>query len=344
MTGRSTDAATLQRALEWLGPPDGEQNVDFLVWHGLAGWWLAQLTTEGLASQIPASAHKKLTIDRRAALAMYLMQTHAISELSAAFEKKNIVCAVFKGAAVREEAYATPALRSACDVDVLVAPAARFEAIECLESLGFVQQSEVDASAHEVTLVRGRVDVDLHWDILRPGRTRRPLVDSLLAQRVRGPTLWRLSDTDTVFMMLVHPAITKYVCSRNMGVNRVLDFALFTRTRPIDWAGVQQRLDEAGLQTAAWCTLRWIALLRAPDVLIPPDFLNAIAPGSIRKAYLNLWLINDLPGRLLNRGDWFIRAAFTLPMHDRLSDAWRALRALALSRKHARRAAPVRAL
>ena len=271
---------------------------------------------------------------------MYLMQTHAISEVSAAFEKKGIVFAFFKGAAVREEAYATPSLRSACDVDVLVAPAARFEAIACLESLGFVQQSEVDPSAHEVTLVRGRVDIDLHWDILRPGRTRRPLVDSLLAERVLGPTLWRLSDTDTVFMMLVHPAITKYVCSPNMGLNRVLDFVLFTRTRPIDWASVQRRLEEAGLQTAAWCTLRWITLLRAPDVLIPPDFSNAIAPGSIRKAYLNLWLIYDLPGRLLNRADWFIRAAFTLPLHDRPSDAWRALRALASNRKHARPVAP----
>ena len=330
-------------ALEWLRPPDSDQNVDFLVWHGLAGWWLAQLTTAGLASQIPASVHKKLTIDRRAALAKYLLQAHAISELSAAFEKKDIVCAFFKGTVVREEAYAIPSLRSAGDVDVLVAPATRLKAIECLKSLGYAQQSEVDTSAHEVTLTRGHVDIDLHWDILRPGRTRRPLVESLLAQRVRGPTLWRLSDTDTVFMMLAHPAITKYVCSPNMGLNRVLDFALFTRTRPIDWAGVQRRLDEAGLQTAAWCTLRWITLLRAPDVLIPPDFLNAIAPGSIRKAYLNLWLTYDLPGRLLNRGDWLIRAAFTLPMHDRLSDAWRALRALALSRKHARRAAPVRA-
>ena len=322
---------------------DWEQYVDFLIWHGLAGWWLAQLKTAGLASQIPESAHKKLTKDQRGAFAIYLMQTHAISEVSAAFEKKDIVYAFFKGAAVREEAYATPSLRSACDVDVLVTPAARFDAIACLESLGFAQQSEVDASAHEVTLIRGRVDIDLHWDILRPGRTRRPLVDSLLSERVRGPTLWRLSDTDTVFMMLVHPAITKYVCSRNMGLNRVLDFALFTRTRPIDWAGVQRRLDEAGLQTAAWCTLRWFSLLHAPDVLIPPNFLTAIAPGPLRKAYLNLWLIYDLPGRLLNRADWLVRAGFTLPMHDRPSDAWRALRALMLSREHTRPAAPVRA-
>ena len=343
MTGRSTDAATLEHALEWLRLPESDQTVDFLVWHGIAGWWLVQLTTAGVASQIPENAHEKLTYERRASLAMYLMQTHAISEVSAAFENKDIVCAFFKGAAVREEAYAIPSLRSACDVDVLVAPSARFEAIACLESLGFVQQSEVDASAHEVTLIRGRVDIDLHWDILRPGRTRRPLVDSLLAERVRGPTLWRLSDTDTIFMMLVHPAITKYVCSRNMGLNRVLDFALFTRTRPIDWAGVQRRLDEAGLQTAAWCTIRWISLLHAPDVLIPPNFLTAIAPGPLRKAYLNLWLIYDLPGRLLNRADWLVRAGFTLPMHDRPSDAWRALRALMLSREHTRPAAPVRA-
>ena len=266
---------------------------------------------------------------------IYLVQSHAIAEVSTAFEKRGVVCAFFKGAAVREEAYASPSLRGACDVDVLVTPAARFEAISCLENLGFIPQSAVSESAHEVTLTRGRVDIDLHWDILRPGRTRRPMVDSFLAARVHGPTLWRLSDTDTVFMMLVHPAITKYVCSPNMGLNRVLDFVLFTRTRAIDWAAVQRRLDDAGLQTAAWCTLQWITLLRAPDVLIPPDFLNAIAPGPIRKNYLNLWLTYDLPGRLLNRADWLIRAAFTLPMHDRPSDAWRALRSLIWNRKRA---------
>ena len=124
-------------------------------------------------------------------------------------------------------------------------------------------------------------------------------------------------------------AITKYVCSRHMGLNRVLDYLLFTQARSIDWVAVAQRLDEAGLKTAGWCTLRWIQLL-VPDAAISPvSFTATIKPGKLRAAYLNYWIDHDLPGLLLDRASWLIQAAFTLPMHDKLSDARRAFLARA---------------
>ena len=311
--------ADLQPSVQWLQGVDGPERVDFLVHHGLAAWWADRLDHQSALDNVPNEVSDALVAARRTAGALYLMQSAAISQVAAALERENVIYAVLKGAATREEAYPVPALRTAGDIDLLISPSALAIATQCITQLGFVPQSS--DSTHEITFSRGQVDIDLHWDILRPGRTRSPLVGALLAQRVRGAKFWRLSDSDTVFLMLVHPAITKYVCSRHMGLNRVLDFLLFTQTRTIHWADVAQRLDEAGLKTAAWCTLRWIQLL-VPDATISPvSFVAAIQPGKLRAAYLNYWINHDLPGRLLDRANWLIQAAFTLPMHDTFSDA-----------------------
>ena len=316
-----------QSTLQWLRGADSAARLDFLVHHGLAAWWADRLTVGSAVNDIPDGVSDALVAARRSAGALYLVQSAALSQITAALDRENVGYAVLKGVATREEAYPSPPIRTAGDIDLLIAATDLPMANACITQLGFVAQAT--DSTHEITFSRGQVDIDLHWDILRPGRTRRPLVGALLAQRVRGPKCWRLSDTDTVFMMLVHPAITKYVCSRHMGLNRVLDFLLFTQNRSVDWAGVAQRLDEAGLKTAAWCTLRWIGML-VPDVaLAPATFLTIIRPGGRRAAYLNFWIAHDVPGRLLDRANWLIQAAFTLPMHDKLSDARRAFRARA---------------
>jgi Uncharacterised nucleotidyltransferase len=318
-------AADVQHAVRWLQGVDGPERFDFLVHHGLAALWADRLADQSALDNVTNHMSDALVAARRTASAIYLMQSAALSQITAELERENVIYAVLKGVATREEAYAMPALRTAGDIDLLVSPSALAAATQCITQFGFVAQPT--DSTHEITFSRGQVAIDLHWDILRPGRTRRPLVGSLLARRVKGAKFWRLSDADTVFLMLVHPAITKYVCSRHMGLNRVLDFLRFTQTRTIHWVDVAQRLDEAGLKTAGWCTLRWIQLLMPAAVIPHVSFTTTIQPGKLRAAYLSFWIFRDLPGRLLDRANWLIQAAFTLPMHDKLSDAWQAFRA-----------------
>lgn len=324
----SAPSFDLQSTVRWIDGVDGAHNIDFLQRHGLAAWWADKLALLSARGAISDAASGALAAARRTAVARYLIELTALSEITVALEREAVVYAILKGVATREEAYATPALRTAGDIDLLVDMGSIAAAAKCICKLGFVAHSS--DSAHEITFSRGQVDVDLHWDILRPGRTRRPLVGSLLARRVQGPKFWRLSDVDTVFLMLVHPAITKYVCSPHMGLNRVLDFLLFTQSRPVQWADVARRMDEAGLKTAGWCTMRWIQLLVPDAVTSPASFLTTIQPGKLRSAYLNFWLVHDLPGRLLDRANWLIQVAFTLPMHDKFSDAWQAFRARAV--------------
>lgn len=323
----SLPGCDLKSQLRWIDGVDQVKNIDFLQRHGLAGWWADNIALRAAQGTISESTASALATARRTAVAHYLIQSAALSEISTALELRGVVYAVLKGVATREEAYATPALRTAGDIDLLVDTCSIAQAVECMGELGFVARSS--DSTHEITLSRGQVDVDLHWDILRPGRTRRPLVGSLLARRERGPKFWRLSDVDTVFLMLVHPAITKYVCSPHMGLNRVLDFLLFTQSRRIEWDDVASRMDEAGLKTAGWCTIRWIQLLVPNAEIAPASFLTRIQPGKMRSTYLDYWLVHDLPGRFLDRANWLIKASFTLPMHDTFADAWRAFRARA---------------
>ena len=266
----------------------------------------------------------------RAARVFSMLQGRAVNQLGDALDAQTIPFAVLKGVAIRDEIYALPHVRTASDIDLLIRPQDRLRVGEVLTALDFSHTGD-QSSAHEETWQRRSVDIDLHWDVLAPGRTRRPLVDELLARRTRSGQLWRLGNEDTVALMLLHPAVTKYVCSPHVGLNRVMDFLRFIRGKSVDWSKVAALIQDAGLSAGAWCMLSWIDMLAVPATQrkwpeIPDEFRRQIQPGPIRAAYLRRWLELDLPGRLVGRADWLVSAAFTLPFHDSVPDALRAIR------------------
>ena len=161
-------------AVQWLQGVDGPKRVDFLMHHGLAAWWADRLTYQSAVGNIPDDVNQTLVAARRTATVHYLMQSAALSQITAALERENVIYAVLKGVATREEAYERPALRTADDIDLLISRAALDTATQCITQLNFVAQAS--DSTHEITFSRGQVDIDLHWDILRPSRTRGPLV------------------------------------------------------------------------------------------------------------------------------------------------------------------------
>lgn len=331
------ESDNIREAVKWLSTAnDGFDRGAFLTRHGLAAFTAQRLRRLGMLSQIPAEVSQLLSNELRVASAMYLAQMHRLAVVVASLERHDISYVVFKGASVREAVYEHPSTRVACDVDVLIHPESRPAVAVQLAQCGFCEQAASQHSAHECTFSNGDVDVDLHWDILRPGRTRRPIVDSILAAGVHGKKFRCPNDADTVFLMLVHPAFAKYVCSPHMGLNRVLDFVLFTNNRQVDWKAVERRLADTGMKAAGWCTLRWFQLVTPSSLAVPVSFIDAISPGRFRRAYLAFWIKHDLPGRLLGRCDWLIRGAFTLLLHDRAHDAWRALRARLLPHAIAR--------
>lgn len=163
---------------------------------------------------------------------------------------------------------------------------------------------------------------------MRPGRTRVDMTEGYLARRQWSNGYWGLSDSDTVFLMLTHPAFVRYVSSPNMGLGRVADFLLWIQHRQVDWSEVVQLLELAGLKTAAWTTLSWFRMLAQPDTAKGMDeWLDTVRPNRLRAAYLGYWLTHDLPTRWFQR-PLLIQVGFTLFLHDRPADALHAVQGL----------------
>ena len=324
--------ADLRSLLHTIGTAGAPAFANTLIELGVVSYWHQTILTHGAANDAAPGFMDTLKAIHLSETMLYMAQRAALREVDAIFDGQNIAYAVIKGAHVRELVYADPALRSAGDIDILISPAQREVAVKGLIEAGYALRANPENISHEATLVRGEVAIDLHWNILRPGRTRIEMADSLLMRRQRVDDYWGLDDTDTVFLMLVHPAFAKYVCSPNMGLNRAFDFIFWLRKRSVDWDAVADRLAGAGLNTAAWTVLQWIAMLLPPRSLqVPDSFIARIQPGVIRARYLRFWLRHDLPTRWLKQA-MLIQLFFTLFLHDHPSDALHAIRGWLRSR------------
>lgn len=313
----------------------GRPFLDLILAQDLGPLWHHCLQAGGLLVTLPSHAVEALHEARIAATAGYLAQRAALLRIDELFESAGIPYVVMKGGHVRECVYPEPSVRSCSDLDILVERTDRQRAARLLVDAGYGAHVEPATISHEATFSRPPVDIDLHWDILRPGRTRIDVTAEFLARRQRVNGFWGLSDGDTLFLMLTHPAFAKYVCSPNMGLARVADFLLWVQTRPVEWTSALKLLEQAGLKTAAWTMLSWFRMLAAPQSIARIEgWLDTVKPGRLRAAYLEYWLMHDLPSRWLNR-PLPIQIGFTLFMHDRVTDAQHAIKGWWQARRNA---------
>jgi hypothetical protein len=299
----------------------GEDFVPFIVDHGLGPLWHARTGRAGFRES------------RLSAEALYAAQDNVLREIDALLDRAGIDYAVFKGAGTRKLLYDNPAIRACHDIDLLVRPEARVQAAAALVDAGFNARPNPTTIGHELTLSRDRVDIDLHWGLLRQGRLRQDAVNAMLDRRRRIDRAWLLAPEDELFVLLVHPAVSKHLAAWGMGLHRVLDILAWLRTQSCDRDALHAELEEQGVRTAAWATLRWADLLAAPHS--PRQLrntLSALRPGRLREAWLDRWLEGNLSERLAGaRGARLL--GLSLFLHDRPRDALRAV----LGRQRARR-------
>jgi hypothetical protein len=304
----------------------------FLAWHKLAPIWYHVLQLGGARQRVDPVFWAVLRDERHRVAATYLAQKAVLAEIDRRFGEAGIIYAAIKGVHIREVAYPDASLRSAADIDLLVAPPQRVSAASVLIDAGYSLTKNVENISHEATLSRGNIDIDLHWDVLRPGRMRCGIVEALLERRVRVGCVWGLDASDALFLILVHPAFAKYVNSPNASLSGVVDFMLLLGLPQIDWDFVAGRLDHAGVKTAAWTMLTWFMMVARPDsVTLPEGFIECLQPGTAQRKYLRQWLDKDLATRWLEH-PLLVRAGLTLAMHDSPADAWRAIRGWMASR------------
>lgn len=296
--------------------------LEFLGENGLDALWYAALQRNDLAMSAPKEFLAVLKRARQLAAASYLVQRDALVRIDAAFGAASVQYAVFKGIHVRELVYDDPALRSASDIDILIARSQRDLAARTLIRQGFQLYPDAEIVSHEASFHDQNVSIDLHWHIMRPGRTRTDVTDSFLARRRWENFFWGLDHTDALFTLLVHPAFAKYVTSPYALLCRLVDLSRWLRTCDVDWDKTLTLLDCAGLKTAAWAVLRWTSWLMGP--VAPPDILERLEPGRWRTRYLRYWVEQNLPSRWL-RYPLLIQIAFTLALHDCPNDVMTAI-------------------
>jgi hypothetical protein len=298
---------------------------DFLIRQGLGPLWNAATLDDG---DNPGDPLKALRID---ATVIYLLHRSVLADLDKTFENAGITYAVFKGAHVREWVYADAALRNPADIDVLIRPIDRERAVRALIAAGYSPNPDAATVSHELALTRHGVEIDVHWHVTRPRRLRIEVSDEIVGRRQRVAGFWAVSNADAVFLMLIHPAFTKYVSSPSMRLIRVVDFLYVVRDHPVEWPLVADLLDRCGVRAAAWTVLTWFQMLHPLARGVPAAFVARIAPGRLRAWYLRAWLRHDLPTRLHSL-PMAIQVGFTLLFHDRPSDAWRAIRGILTAR------------
>ncbi len=311
----------------------GEQKfLDFLLSQGLGPMWIKLLRQTNIDCQFSTVTLEQLHASRVSAAASYLLQSHAIKKTRTVLDAADVPHVVFKGTHVREQIYADPSLRPAQDIDLLVSKTQQVNATRALVNAGFNLFPKAKDISHEVTLYDGKSMIDLHWDILRPGRTRTDMTDALLETRKDFSTHWGLNNETTLFLMLVHPVFTKYATTPQSTLIRVVDLAHWIKLRQPDWEGVYSWLQRAGTRVAAWIMLEWLHQLTQID---PPHYLlRRVRPSGMQLSYLRYWITQDLPSRFIDY-PFFIKTAFTLPAHDNLSDALRAVGSLIREKRSA---------
>ena len=309
----------LQQLLEAGGP----EFVSFVVDHGLGPMWHERTRSDALRAS------------RLAAEALYSAQERAIEEIDVVLSQAGIEYVLIKGGASRLFLYENPAVRACFDLDLLVRRADRVQAVSVLIEAGFSATAKVDNISRELVLTRGPVDIDLHWGLLREGRLRVDPTMEMLNRRQRVGSVWMLDPNDGLFVHLVHPAFAKHLAGWGMGLHRVVDILCWLLTQPIDWDAIVARLEQQGVRTAAWATLRWVAML-VPSGTIPEleARLLSLQPGKLRRAWLERWLRHDVSERI--SGTHLVRLlAFSMFLHDTPGDGMRAL--LGRLRAHRRR-------
>lgn len=305
----AVSADELVRTLE----EGGSGFASLIIDHGLGPLWHARTGR--------AEFHES----RLAAEARYAVQEAALGEIDLLLGSAGIDYVVFKGSATRLLLYDNPANRACHDIDILVRPAQKVQAAAALVEAEFKPVPDPLNIGHEMTLSKGLIDVDLHWGLLREGRLRQDPVNEMLDRRRQAEGVWMLSAEDEFVLLLVHPAFSKHLAARDMGLHRVLDIVTWLRTQSFDSPIVRERLAAQGVRTAGWATLLWTALLATPYSPRKLDVMLAeLRPGRLRAAWLDRWLRSNLSQRLASAH--LVRLlAFSLLIHDTPRDAVRAL-------------------
>ena len=269
-------------------PPEGvnwERLLRLAAMHEVVPLVAERLAAQGLMeSAVPPVVKKALRDNARAVAGRNLRLAAELAAISEAFAAQGIAHVPYKGIVLAQLLYSNIALRSMCDMDLLVRPEDKKKAIACLEELGFADDFELAAAqrqtalryGYEYSFSRGEVSVDLHWRLVQkfawPSLNMERIWDSLepfalygRQYRVFSPEVWLAT-------LGVHSAQHGEQRSLKMFVDIAV---LLAQHKSLDWDKVYALVaDSHSRRSLAVALLLAHQYLGAP---LPPEVARRIA-------------------------------------------------------------------
>ena len=209
-----------------------------------------------LRDQLPVGVFQRFRKDYQENAARNLIFVDELTALLSRLESVGIESIVFKGPALAVAVYGDVNLRRFVDLDLIVRRADMDHAIEVLMQCGYVpsraltgeQQAVLLRTQHNLQFTRGRIIVELHWqvssELFAATVTAEDLWKNLSTVELNGRAVNTLATEDLLFALCVHGS--RHLWQR---LAWICDIDRVIRTHPnLDWPALCERAKRANVE------------------------------------------------------------------------------------------------
>jgi hypothetical protein len=245
-----------------------------------------QLKTRPSAPPVPPVVLEQLRDVSFRSAANSLRVARELSEMLDAFRSQGIAFVVLKGAHLGQLVYSSSALRTMCDLDVLVRRPDLDRAVQVLADLTYAPQyfgvEAVDYAHHHhlrPMAKLGGIRVELHWGIAPPSARFEVDIDGLWDRaqpaQIAGIDALTLSPEDLILHLCLHASFSHKF---RVGLRACWDiFELIRHYRTtVDWDEVVRRAQGWRIDRYVYLTLRLVREMFGAE--IPPTVIRALEP------------------------------------------------------------------
>jgi hypothetical protein len=256
----------------------GENGLIPLLYH--------RVKLAGAALPVPQAMLDYLRDAALQSAAVSLQTERELAEILEAFRHHGIAVIVLKGGYLGQVVYESFALRTMCDLDLMVRRDALARAADVLTGLGYVPQyygvEEVDYARHHHLRPMAKangVRIEIHWTIAQPTVPFAIDLDGLWERartaRVAGVDALVLSPEDLILHLCLHASFSH---GFRFGVRAAWDIREAVRHfgDRMDWDQLVRRAQQWRIGRYVYVTLRLVREMLAAD--IPPAALAALEP------------------------------------------------------------------
>jgi hypothetical protein len=254
--------------------------------NGIAPLLYHRLTTVSGAPAVPPEVLGRLRGAALQSAAQSLQNRRELGQVLQALRRQRIAVIVLKGSHLGPLVYENPALRTMCDIDLLVGREDLTPAAGVLQDLGLVPQHKnvemVDYARHHHLRPMARpggIRVEIHWNIAPPDAPFAVDLPGLWARaqpvELAGVPALVLAPEDLVLHLCLH---VSFGHGFRFGLRTAWDILEVARhhREALDWDVIAQRAQQWGVARYVYLTLRLAREL--VGVEIPPAVLARLQP------------------------------------------------------------------